>query len=281
MKFIICVLLGFVLFAPIYGFLTAHGVAREPAILIFLAIVAAPYFLPGRFWIMLGAFLLLVWLGWGFVYPIYEAVNRSIANGEKAPARLWAAVEQAAETAGEKLLHLPLPAGMAIGSSKNLAHAQEDLQQAEDLCMQLPFTKSFGAGEKGLYDAQTAYCQKQDSGIFTPLKADIDAIKNGVAGPTLPFLQTDPSKLNSDTYYECLQQATLPRPADQPLEAVARSKARANSAECNQPSIQQVPLKRRICMELAIQVPHDDPYVINPLAPEISACRANLTNLSP
>jgi len=280
MKFIICVVLGFVLFTPIYGFLTSHGVAREPAILVFVTIVAAPYFLPARFWVTLGALLLVLWLGWGFVYPIYQAVNRSVANGEKAPARLLAAAQQAAETAGEKLLHLPLLAGMAIGSSKNLAQAQEELQQAEQLCMQLPFTKSFGSGE-GLYDAQTAYCQKQDSGIFTPLKADIDAIKNGVAGPALPFVQTDPSKLNSDTYYECLQQATTPQSGDQPLEAAARSKARANSAACSQSSIAQVPLKRRICMELAIQVPHDDPNVINPLAPEISACRAQLTNLSP
>lgn len=147
--------------------------------------------------------------------------------------------------------------------------------------MQLSFTKNSRSGAQAQYDGQTAYCHNQSSDIFAPLQADIDAIKNGEAGPAFPFFQTGVPKLDSDSYYECLQQATAPQLTDQPPEAAARSKARANSAECNQPSIQQVPLKRRICMELAIQVPHDDPNVTSPLAPEIAACRAKVTNSSP
>jgi len=276
MKFLCSIALGFLLFVPVYGFLTAHGMAKGSAILVFLAIAGAPYYVPFRVWLMLGSLLLFLWLIWGFAYPMYQAVNRSIAAGEKEPAQIWAALKAAAEKGAKKYLHLP---GPAISSAENLARAEEQLQEAQQLCMQLPFAKSFGAGEKGLYDAQTAYCQKQDGGIFAPTKAYIDAIKNGVAGPALPFFETDPSQLNSNTYYMCLQRATLPQPGDTRLEAVARSKAQVNSLECGQ--FRQVPEKWRMCMELAIQVPHDDPNLINPVAPEISACRAKLTNFSP
>src|ERR1700680_141886 len=173
MKLIICILLGFILFVPIYGFLTAHGVAKQPAILLFLAIIAVPYFLPGRFYVMVGALLLLLWLGGDFLYPIVQAINTSIANGENAPARLWAAARQSAATTGEKLLHFPLPPGMAFGTGQKLARALENLQQAQQLCMQLSFTKNSRSGDKGPSDRQTAYCENQDSGIFAPLKADI------------------------------------------------------------------------------------------------------------
>jgi hypothetical protein len=271
MKFLLSVVLGFVLFVPVYGFLTSHGMAKGSAILVFLAIAAAPYYVPARVWVALGGLVVVLWLIWGFVYPMYQAVRRSIANGEKAPAQFLAALKAAAEKGAEKLFHLP---GAPISSAENLARAQEELQQAEQLCMQLPFASSFG-------EAQSLYCQKQDSGIFGPTKAYIDAIKNGVAGPALPPLEVDPSKLDSNSYHRCLGDATLPHSGDSPLEAAARSKALTNSAECNAPSIVQVPQKWRMCMELAIQVPHDDPNVVNPLAPEISACRAQLTNASP
>jgi hypothetical protein len=269
MKYLLLLVLAFMAFPTVYGFLSSHGMGGASAIVVLVVIAVVLYNLPAKIW----AALAILWLLWSFLLPVWRSVDRAIANGEKAPGRLIAAATAAAQTALGKLLGKGF--SIPFSGARNLAQAQDDIQAGEKLCEGLSFVQTkFG-------DSSVAnnYCQGQDN-PFPKVNAYKNAIQGAVAGPALPFVAQDPAALATQPYYDCLTKAVTPQPNDSAQEAAVRSQAAANSKECySNQSIYSVPLQWRMCMELAIQLPRVDALTPTPLAPEIAQCRASIPGL--
>jgi hypothetical protein len=187
----------------------------------------------------------VLWLIWSFTYPMYQAASRAMAAGRAAPGQVAAAIIEAAKTAARRVLP-----GTGVG--QNLGEAADDLRLGKNLCRDVAFVS-----EKFGENSAITYCGNLGTGVFLDTRAYGDALERGVTGAAYPFLEFDPARLHSDTYLNCVSEAAFAM--------------KAPYQECAAYTDRQ---RWRLCMELAIQITHDDPLVRSPLAPEIASCRA-------
>jgi len=268
MKFIVSLILGWLLFPILYPFLTAHGTGVIVSLAVIAALAAVPYYLPRKAWVALA----LLWVAWSFSLPIWRSVHKAIVNGLNTPGQLLAAAKAGGLTALGKMVGkgVAIPAKAAV----NVSQAQDEINLAEDLCESLSFVQN-KLGDP----LTTTYCQGQDNGMWAKLKSYFDAAASAGAGPAYPFLANDPARLNTQPYYTCLAGAVSPQGTDSPTEAAARSESKTNAVECDSKYPRQaVPIKWRLCMELALEAPYFAPPAASPLAPEIKTCRASVHN---
>ena len=192
--------------------------------------------------------IVAVFMIWGGVAGAMWAkteVDRRIAAGEKGWAQLVATVE---EFFIDEIIGWLLPgkAGkVAIETGMNLSENQKELALAEKICLEAPFVKAMGN------PVYITYCQRQDSNVdlSKTFSTPVNAVKQAVK-------RSHPTKLNTRRYLNCLESAAKQITPEYPY--------------CLQYKTVQ---EQRLCLELAIQVPHDQGDSYYRLAQAIEDCR--------